>query len=79
MMLKEIRSLLLDPYPLRTIFTKLILLASRFTYFDDTIGSEIQLYNDYIGERLAIHEFNQTHLDVKLTIPYYLLAKRTDS
>lgn len=47
-----------------------------FTYFDDTVGSEVQLYNDYTGARLAIHEFNQTHSDVKLTLPYYLLAKR---
>ena len=29
-----------------------------FSYFDDTIGSELELYNDFTGERLAINEFN---------------------
>ena len=33
-------------------------LPSVFSYFDDIIGSEIELYNDYTGERLAINEFN---------------------
>lgn len=47
-----------------------------FCYFDDTIGTAIELYNDYTGQRLAINEFNQTHGDVKLGLPYYLLASR---
>jgi hypothetical protein len=47
-----------------------------FCYFDDTIGSEIELYNDYTGQRLAIDEFNREHGDIKLSLPYYLLAKR---
>lgn len=47
-----------------------------FTYFDDTEGSEIELYNDYTGVRLAINEFNQRHDDMKFGIPYYLLARR---
>jgi len=51
-------------------------LPRMFCYFDDTVGSEIQLYNDYTGERLAINEFNQTHSDIKISPAYHLLAKR---
>ena len=47
-----------------------------FCYFDDTIGTETELYNDYIGERLAINEFNRTHSDTKFGLPYHLLAKK---
>ncbi len=47
-----------------------------FCYFDDTIGNDIALYSDYTGERLAINEFNQSHSDVKLGLPYHLLASR---
>ncbi len=47
-----------------------------FCYFDDTVGNEIELFNDYTGERLAINEFNQAHNDVKFGLPYHLLAKR---
>jgi hypothetical protein len=32
-----------------------------FTYFDDIIGDENSLYNEYTGERLAIAEFNRSH------------------
>ncbi len=47
-----------------------------FCYFDDTIGTEIELYNDYTGERLAINEFNQAHNDTKFGLPYHLLARK---
>lgn len=47
-----------------------------FCYFDDTIGSETELYNDYSGERLAINEFNQRHETKKLAMPYHLLTRR---
>ncbi len=47
-----------------------------FCYFDDTIGSETELYNDYTGERLAINEFNQSHKDIKFGHPYHLLARK---
>lgn len=47
-----------------------------FCYFDDTIGSEIELYNDYTGERLTIHEFNHARKDIKFGLPYYLLAEK---
>jgi hypothetical protein len=47
-----------------------------FCYFDDTIGTETELFNDYTGERLAINEFNGAHNDVKFGLPYRLLARR---
>ena len=47
-----------------------------FCYFDDTTGSEIELYNDYTGERLAINEFNQAHKYIKFCLPYHLLARK---
>lgn len=47
-----------------------------FCYFDDTIGTEVELYNDYTGERLAIHEFNQAHDYIKLSTPYHLLSRK---
>jgi hypothetical protein len=50
-------------------------LPRLFCYFDDTIGSEKELYNDYTGQRLAINEFNQTHEAIKLAVPYYLLTR----
>jgi hypothetical protein len=37
-----------------------------FTYFDDIIGDEVALYNDYTGELLAIAEFNQAHASQKI-------------
>ena len=47
-----------------------------FCYFDDTVGSEVELYSDFAGERLAINEFNKTHDAIKLGLPYHLLGKR---
>lgn len=46
-----------------------------FCYFDDTTGTEIELYNDYTGQRLAINEFNQAHDDMKIGVPYHLLTQ----
>ena len=46
-----------------------------FCYFDDTVGSETELYNDYTGQRLAINEFNERYQHIKLGLPYHLLAK----
>ncbi len=43
-----------------------------FSYFDDTIGNEIELYNDFTGERLAINEFNKENDEIKICIPYHL-------
>lgn len=43
-------------------------------YFDDTIGGDVEFYNDFTGERLAINEFNESHGSVKLSPVYYLSA-----
>ncbi len=48
------------------------LLPRVFCYFDDTVGGEVELYNDYTGERLAINEFNSANESVKIAPPYYL-------
>jgi hypothetical protein len=45
-----------------------------FSYFDDTIGDELSLYNDFTGERLAINEFNNNNSDIKISTPYHLNA-----
>ena len=49
-----------------------------FSYFDDTIGNELELYNDYTGERLAINEFNKINNDIKICIPYHLRALKPE-
>jgi hypothetical protein len=43
-----------------------------FNYFDDIIGSETELYNDFTGQRLAINEFNQQHATKKFSPAYHL-------
>lgn len=46
-------------------------LPGAFCYFDDTMcGTEVELHNDYTGERLAIEEFNQSHKTEELAIAY---------
>lgn len=49
-------------------------LPRAFCYFDDTIGWETELFGDFTGERLAIHDFNESHAKVKLSPIYYLIA-----
>lgn len=49
-----------------------------YCYFDDVIGSETELYNDFTGERLAINEFNAENNDIKLSPAYHLLAQATE-
>ena len=51
------------------------LLPRIYCYFDDVIGSEVELYNDYTGVRLAIHEFNRTRAMKKIATPYHLLCR----
>lgn len=46
-----------------------------FCYFDDIVGGDIALMNDYTGERLAINEFNNEHEKIKFCLLYYLLSK----
>jgi hypothetical protein len=50
------------------------ILPRVFCYFDDVIGDDLELYNDFTGERAAIVEFNRTHTDSKLSFVYYLPA-----
>ena len=50
-------------------------LPRSICYFDDTIGGQTELYGDYTGVRLAIHEFNEGHDKAKLSPVYYLRAK----
>jgi len=42
-----------------------------FMYFDDLIGDDTWLCNEFTGERLAIGEFNQTHQSKKISKNYY--------
>ncbi len=55
------------------------LLPRVFCYFDDTIGSEVEAYSDFTGQRLAIHEFNLENELIKLGFPYCLLNGRITS
>jgi len=55
------------------------LLPRIFCYFDDTIGSEVEVYNDFTGQRLAIHEFNLENDAIKLGFPYCLLNGQISS
>lgn len=48
------------------------LMPRIFCYFDDTIGSDLELYSDFTGQRLAINEFNGENERIKLGFPYYL-------
>src|ERR1044072_3903537 len=47
-----------------------------FCYFDDTIGSETELYSDYTAERRALSEVQQTAQAQKVTAPYQILTRR---
>jgi hypothetical protein len=51
-------------------------LPRLFCYFDDVAGSEVSLYNDYTGTRLAINEFNHLHENKKLSKAYHLLNQK---
>jgi hypothetical protein len=43
-----------------------------FMYFDDVIGNNTWLANEYVGEELAISEFNQQHSMKKIVTNKYL-------
>lgn len=47
-----------------------------YCYFDDVLGTESELYNDYVGERLAIREFNEAHTTKKISNSYHLYKNR---
>ncbi len=48
-------------------------LPRQVLYFDDILG-----HNEYIGELLAIREFNNSHKDKKIVRPYGLYALRQE-
>jgi hypothetical protein len=43
-----------------------------FMYFDDIIGDEVWLCNEFTGEKLAIEEFNRAHKSKKIAKNQYL-------
>jgi hypothetical protein len=49
------------------------LLPRIYCYFDDVIGSEVELYNDFTGVRLALREFNDSHETRKFSKAYHLI------
>lgn len=53
------------------------LLPRVFCYFDDVIGGDVELYSDFTGERLAIEEYNASHADRKIAVPYHLRGSRS--
>jgi hypothetical protein len=46
-----------------------------FMYFDDIVGDDTWLCNNYTGERLAIADFNQNHRAKKIAKNYHLRAR----
>lgn len=51
-------------------------LPRSFHYFDDIIGTEVELYNNWTGERLAINEFNYENDSRKFDSCYHLVTKQ---
>jgi hypothetical protein len=47
-----------------------------FHYFDDIIGSDLVLQNEYVGQRRAIKEFNESHSDRKITNCYQFYHRK---
>ena len=52
------------------------LIPRVYCYFDDTQGCREELYNEYTGELLAIHEFNQRHANRKIALIHGLINHR---
>ena len=50
-------------------------LPRTFIYFDDIVGDDTALYNEFTGEQLAIREFNQSHDLKKIAKHHYLPFK----
>ena len=46
-----------------------------FMYFDDVVGDDIWLCNEFAGQRLAIEEFNQKHPVKKICKNYYVVKR----
>ena len=47
-----------------------------FNYFDDIIGGEVELYNEFVGELLAISEFNNNNKNIKFAKAQHLITKK---
>lgn len=47
-----------------------------FCYFDNILGNEIKLYNDFTGELRAIKEFNDINSRTKIASARHLLGKK---
>ncbi len=52
------------------------LLPRTYCYFDDTMGSMEELYNEFTGELLAIREFNEKHEARKIALIHGLIQNR---
>lgn len=50
-----------------------------FMYFDDIIGDDVWLCNEFTGERLSIEEFNQRHKLKKIAQNYFVPTKYPNS
>lgn len=50
-------------------------LPRLFMYFDDVIGSQLEMYGEYNGEMKAIREFNESHELRKIHLNRNLLPK----
>jgi hypothetical protein len=50
-----------------------------FMYFDDIIGDDVWLCNEFTGERLSIEEFNQRHKLKKIAKNYFAPIKYPNS
>jgi hypothetical protein len=50
-----------------------------FMYFDDIVGDDTWLCNEFTGQRLAIEEFNQQHASKKICKDYFVSKKYPDS
>ena len=50
-----------------------------FMYFDDIIGNDTWLCNEFSGERLAIKEFNKAHHSKKISVNHFVVKKHPSS
>jgi hypothetical protein len=48
-----------------------------FHYFDDIIGTDLVLQNEYVGQRRAILEYNESHIDRKIAHCYQFHHRKT--
>ena len=49
-----------------------------YSYFDDILGTKMEVFNDFSGERLAINEFNSDNKDIKIAKSYHFLNKTNE-